>query len=272
MAAGAVMMVVAMFMPVPTLINDNPPPMIDNFTFLQHHMQRYDVILIDPKLTAVAPMEWDYCSKAYFPEGIQFVTIPAGYRRVWYVTNEDYDQNVAALVAKDRFPRESVGPARLHFQLYEAPPDAEGILFENGLRFHGLDFVGTVMPGMVTYHLNETFRVRFWWSLDKPLDHDYSVGLYVLLVRAGAGQLAMQYDTPVYANQLQPGQMYTEDRELTVASTMQTATYPITMAVYDPTNNNRRLTAPGENSENLLTVNQFSVKEWTAVIPPTASP
>src|SRR5260221_11853110 len=206
MSVGAAMMIVAMFMPVPTLINDNPPPMIDNFTFLQQHIQPYDVILINPKFTTVAPMEWDYFSKAYFPEGIQFVTTPAGYRRVWYVTDEGYDQNVAALGAKNRFPRESVGPARLHFQLYEAPPDAEGILFENGLRFHGLDFVGTVMPGMVTYHLNETFRVRLWWSLDRPLDHDYSIGLYVLLVRAGAGQSAMQSDTPVYANQLQPGQ------------------------------------------------------------------
>src|SRR5258708_5293696 len=261
MAAGAVMMLVAMFMPVPTLIKDNPPPMIDNFAFLQQHMQRYDVILIDPKFATVAPMEWDYFSKAYFPEGIQFVSNPIGYRRVWYVTDETRDPQMAALVAKDRIARESAGPARLQFQLYEAPPNEEGILFENGMRFHGLDFVGTLMPGMVTYHLNEPFRVRLWWSLDRPLDHDYSVGLYVFLIRAGAGQLAMQSDTPVYASQWQPGQLYTEERDLTVASTMQTATYPISMAVYDPTNSNHRLLTAGENADGLLPVNQFSVKE-----------
>src|SRR5258707_14054047 len=123
------------------------------------------------------------------------------------------------------------------------------MLFENGMGFHGVDFVGTVMPGMVTYPLNESFRLRLWWSLDRSLDHDYSVGLYTFLIRAGAGRLAMQSDTPVYGSQWQPGQMYTEERELTVASTMQTATYPSFMAVYDPTNSNHRLVARESNAD-----------------------
>jgi hypothetical protein len=91
-------------------------------------------------------------------------------------------------------------------------------------------------------------------------------------VRAGAGQVAIQSDGPIYANQWQPGQIYTEERELTIANTMQTATYPIYLAVYDPANSTHRLAALGENSEGLLIANQFSVKEWTAVIPQQASP
>ena len=70
-----------------------------------------------------------------------FVTNSEGYRRVWYVTAEGKrDPTTDAAVRKGRVERDFVGPADF-FCLYEAPPDPVGILFDNGMRFHGVDFL-----------------------------------------------------------------------------------------------------------------------------------
>ncbi len=260
-------MILTLFVPVPTLTVDNTrSPLLDTFTFLKEHMQRYDVVLIDPNCDSVSPMEWDYYARLYFPEGLGFVTSPEGYRRIWYVVSVGkQDTNLENAVRQNRVPGVFVGPSQMLARLYEGPPDDKGIAFENGLRFHGAEFVGSSYPGMMVVRDGEPIRMRLWWSVDKPLGNQYSIGLYVLR----NGQLVIQSDgpqesesVPKYTDSWKPGQYYVEERDFTIPNSFPTGTYPVYIAVYQPWDNTR-LSVPGADANKLLAIGRFSVKSWS---------
>src|SRR5689334_15035527 len=174
------------FAPVPfqtyNVFADNTSPLEGNFIWLKDHMVIGDVFVTDPGMNCGAPEEWDYYIRTYFPMGVQFVNHAEGYRRVWYVTGSaPPNPQLQAMVADGRVNERFVGPAGCKFTLYEAPPDSKGILFENGMRFHGMDVMDGERPwsAPLVRHEGETIRLRLWWTVDRTPDLDYSINTYV---------------------------------------------------------------------------------------------
>jgi hypothetical protein len=254
-------------------------PLMANFKWLSDRLQPGDVILIDPNKEVDKYYEWAYASKLYFPNGLQFVTDPQDYRRVWYITFEGRrDPATDLAVRQGRVEREFVGPARFFFRLYEAPPDPKGILFENGLRFHGIDLLDpsshiALTGPLTTHHDYESFRVRLWWSVDQPPTADYSVGTYLI----SRGQVVDQADgapqtvsleyppniPPSQTSQWTPGRFYIEERELHIPDfpDARPRIVDLEMAVYQWWDNTR-ISAPGVSQENLLRLQRFYVETW----------
>ncbi len=155
-------------------------PIDTEFAQLQQVLQPGDVVLLDPNCGCAPDEVWDYYMKIYFPNGLPFVKSAAGYRRVWYVSVDWLDDPATkASVEQGRVAEKYFGPPNFLIRLYEAPPDPVGILYPNGMRFHGAEIERTSTPDGPIYHEGETVTVRFWWSVDHPVALDYSLLLYV---------------------------------------------------------------------------------------------
>lgn len=254
-------------------------PLISNFQWLSQRLQPDDVVVIDPKGGVNKYYEWDYASQLFFPNGLHFVDDPTGYRRIWYVTFEGRrDPATDALVREGRLEREFVGPARFFFRLYEAPPDPVGILFANGMRFHGMDILSpsgqVALTGPLTsQHEFTTVHVRLWWTVDRPPDADYSVGTYLFY----RGQVVDQADgaphvvtleyppnlPPAETSRWTPGRFYVEERDLHIPDISGAArnALDIEMAVYQWWDNTR-ISAPGVDENTLLFLHRLYVETW----------
>src|SRR5258708_25703042 len=194
---AAILALVLMFLPIPKRYAIGGAPLVANFDFLAKNIQAGDVVLIDPNCYTATTEEWDYFTRAYFPGGLPYVQNPTGYRRVWYVTKEgSRDPAIDAAVQQGRIARQFVGPWDFLFRLYEGPPDATGILFDNGLQFHGLEGLegDSVLTGPLARREGETIHLRLWWSVDQPVKGDYSISTQVLLGKDKS--LTGQFDGP----------------------------------------------------------------------------
>src|SRR5690606_20208109 len=107
----------------------------------------------------------------------------------------------------------------------------------------------------------QDLRVRLWWSLSRPVTRDYSVGLYL---RASSGILQAQVDGPLadavagYASGWTPGQIYVEERVLTMPYPVRAGQYRLQLAVYTP-EDGQRLSAPDLNSELLRNLGRIQI-------------
>lgn len=256
---------VSMFLPMlPYRQNYARAPFMATFPWLSSHVRGGDVFYRDPNLTTGEPEEWDYFTRVYFPRGLPLVDDPTPYRRVWYVS-VDGRQNTAAFerIRTGRIAREFIGPWDFLFRLYEAPPDRTGVLFPNGMRFHGAEHVTNVTPRV--YLEGEQVTLRLWWSVDSPPPLDYSVSVQMLdatgvAVRQLDGP-PQPVDLPVETSRWIPGQFYVEDREFTLPESMSTGAYPVFLAVYH-FSDQKRLPAAGVNAEGLLLITTVYVKAW----------
>jgi hypothetical protein len=230
-----------------------------------------DIFVADPSNGCGGVEEWDYFLHTYYPEGLQFVTNPAGYRRVWYVTgNGTEDPTLSTSVTDGRINTgKFVGPPTCLFTLYEAPPDTEGVLFDNGMRFHGIDIMDGQKPwtAPVARHEGESVRLRVWWSVDHPVDLDYSVGTYLLWRDGVISQvdgpplLIYPQDAPTETSRWLPGNYYLEERELILPMPTPRITLALTMAVYF-WENGIRVAAPGVDENLLLHIQTIFVKAY----------
>ena len=273
-AGVSVLLVGIMFTPVPFhdySIFDTLSPLETNFIWLKDHMTSGDVFVADPSMQCGTQEIWDYYLRTYFPTGLQFVKQFEGYRRIWYVTTDGrQNPELQAEVMKGRVPGRFVGPPGCLFRLYEAPPDSTGILFENGMRFHGVDVMDGDRPwsAPLVRHEGESVRIRLWWTVDHPVDLDYSVGTYMLWSRGqvitqvdSAPQLIYPEDAPVETSRWEPGQYYIEERELTLPFPTPKTTYSLRMAVYF-WGDNVRVSAPGQDANHLLLLTPVRVMSY----------
>ncbi len=270
--AGGVAVVLLGLSFVATPLNDQSSALGENLEWLRDHIQAGDVLVIDPLNTCGSAAEWDYAIRAYFPEGLAVVNDPAGYRRVWYATfNGNENQTLKQAVVSNRLPDRFVGPPTCLIRLYQGPPDAKGILFANGMRFHGADVLdadGRLWLSPVVRHEGETVYLRLWWSADAPIDLDYSVGTYILaneLVAQsdGAPQLVFPEKAPHETSRWKRDQFYIEERTLKLPDQMSVgdSIYNLDLAVYD-WQSNQRVSVDGEDADHLLTLRQIFVKAW----------
>lgn len=276
-----------MFVPLPLDRYDllPNPPMADAFQWLRERIRWGDAVVVDPNnLACGESYEWDYYTRLFFPDGLTFATDPDGYRRVWYVVHDSLqDPALDQAVRTGRLPREFFGPPECLFRLYEGPPDAEGILFENGMRFHGMDVLenGQMAVGLTVRREGEPVRVRLWWSAEQPIAFDYSISLQ--LYGAGSnsiglpGSLGMQVtpgalltqvdgppqvtDAPHETSRWETGRYYLDERELTLPAAMGTGTYPLYLVVYQWWDN-VRIPAPGVDGDTRLQLEPVYVKAW----------
>jgi hypothetical protein len=185
---------------------------------------------------------------------------------VWYLKWDSLeDKEFEKKVRQNRVAEDFIGPPEALFRLYEAPPDMTGIPFANGLRFHGMDLVDRT-TNLLALRAGDKFRVRLWWSVDHPLDLDYSVSLQVLVngkvtIQSDSAPQVTAPDMPRETSQWQPGQYYIEERELNVPRSLKEGTYPIYLVVYY-WQNNTRFSAPGANTDNMLPIYTLYVKAF----------
>jgi len=251
-------------------------PIGRSFAWLAENIQWGDVVAIDPMWRdefcsyqrCINAEVWDYLIRLYFPQGLQVVDDPTGYRRVWYLKWDGegwHDGEFEARVKENRVESIFVGPYNALFRLYEAPPDSEGILFENGMHFHGMDVVGE-SPRPLVRREGDSLRLRLWWSVDQPVEADYSIALHIyrrdaLAAQSDSGPQLIDPTQPPQTSAWQPGQYYIEERELTLPAFTPSEVYPIYLTVYQWWDG-QRINAPGVNADSLLEIGKLTVKAW----------
>ncbi len=242
-------------------------PLAANLAWLAGHSQPGDVVVLDPHNDCASPEEWAYLSQVFLPQGPAFVAAPGEHRRVWYVT---YDQSEdAALrdaVREGRVPGVYVGPPRCLIRLYEGPPDPQGILFANGMRFHGMDILEDSRGPFIVRHEGEPVRVRLWWSAGRPVDGDYSIGLHLLdedgalLSQHDSGPLAL--DAPGETSTWLPGRFYVEEREVAVPYPLNRMSRLLLELVVYRWQDGTRIAAPGAGEDGALPLGEVFVAAW----------
>src|SRR5260221_8785524 len=243
-------------------------PLVAAFSELKHQVRTGDVVFIDPKCDGcmgAAPEEWDYFSRATFPDGLKFVTDPALYPRVWYVAAKGHeDPSVFKRLQQTRAQSATIGSDTLLFRLYEAPPSVDGVVFENGLRLNGVETLNNGLSPLV-WHEGDTVHVRLWWSLNQALTADYSEGTYFLKPDGSIGNEnnapPQILNGPQQTSQWLIGRYYLEEREIQLPYPLNTGTQSLLLAIYQSWDG-KRITAPGMSADNLLTIKQIAVEAW----------
>ena len=243
--------------------------------WLRGHWRAGDIILLAEDQRCTSSVEiWNYMLRANFPDGLTFADNPVGHSRVWFVTASGSPNSAHwETLRRDYVERYFVGPLRCLFRLYEGPPDREGILFANGLRFHGAQFLQEGVPSPPGYfpqlHEGENVKVRFWWTVDEPLPLDYSVGTflfdetgYVIDELHGPPDPTYPSDAPWETSRWQSGQIYYEDRKFEVPYPLPRQELQLRLAVYYWEEPAKRFAAPGTDALEMLPVMQMYVFSW----------
>ncbi len=242
-------------------------PLVQAYSALSHLIRPGDVVYIDPKCDGcanVAPEEWDYFNQVYFPRGLQFVKDLQSHRRVWYVSAQDRENPpTLASLQKTRASSISLGAPNLHFQLYEAPPDPQGVVFESGLHFNGAEILSEDGLPLV-WHAGGTVTLRLWWSIDRAQTADYSEATYVLNNKSG--KIMSQFDSPPLlvdgpreTSRWITGRYYLEERQVKLPTSLVEGPQQLALTVYQWWDG-KRLSAPGLNADNLLLLDNIFVR------------
>jgi hypothetical protein len=247
-------------------------PLLENYRWWVDHWRAGDVVVRDPANDCGEPEKWEIYTRLFFPQGLQFADAPTDERRVWFITF-DGSQTPALFdaVQQGRIAGRFVGTPDCLFRLYEAPPNRAGVLFDNGMRFHGVDVIDEqdgLWTSPVLRREGEALRVRLWWSAGGAIDRDYSVGLYLL---DGSGTIVAQLDSapqvtlpesaPAETSRWQTDTLYVEERTLMLPYPAARGTYRLALAVYGWWDN-LRLPAPGINADGTLTLITVEVAAW----------
>jgi hypothetical protein len=222
-------------------------------------------------------MEWNYYQAYYLDNRVQRVTEPADYRRIWYVrSSATQNEALESLIFDGRIPAQFWGPTYFKAQLFIAPPDPEGILFENGMRFHGVDFLdetGNMQPQLIEVNEQTELHLRLWWSVDEPLMQDYSASAQLL---TDDGQLIEQSDgapQPIHLQPVnqpplpqtltgwQPNTIYVEERSIDIPDLDDFYRSQLVIIVYDWRDNTRFL-ADGVDENGVLPIRDREIFVW----------
>jgi hypothetical protein len=266
-SVAIVALTVAMFWAHPNIRAITSVPYVTNFSWLASHLKVGDVVLIDPKAGSSSPENWDFFERIYFPQGLHFVTDPAGYSRVWYVSM-DGRQDPATYVAikQGRIAGEFVGKWDFLIRLWEAAPDPKGTDFENGMRFLGAQLPDASSPYQAAWAEGQDFRIRLWWSASRRIELDYSTSLVV--INDATGERLLQLDSPPNitdgpkeTSRWSVDEYYLDDRVIDLPESSQSGTFTIYLIVYQWWDQ-QRIAAPGTNEDQMLPIQKFTIKAW----------
>ncbi len=284
-AALAFFLITSFSIPIDEIYHFNAVPFESTLPILQERLEPGDVLLVDPECANCGTKEhWRFYMNYYFGSMLPIVDDPTGYQRVWYVRQNGHeDPAVLDSVMQGRLPSTFFGPPDFFFRLYEGPPDPEGVLFENGMRFHGFQILegNRFMGDPLSWWEGTQGRFRLWWSVDEPLGADYSVGTYLMTQEDEVRMLGsfdgppqtvhlvpdiyFTREIPTQTSHWVPGQYYVEERLLdlpNISDSISSARNPwLYLTVYQWWDN-VRLEAPGVNDEQLLPLTEMRFWAW----------
>jgi hypothetical protein len=214
----------------------NSPPVRDLVRELAVRFEPGDVLLVDPRLrTMEEPFDWWYYEGLYFPWGRipRVNSVDKAGPRLWYLVRQGKETpGLADELNHERIATEFWGPWYFIVTLYEGPPLTPGVrMGESAIHFRG-----QTLPTGTLYHPNDTLTVETWWSVDGPVERDYSIGLHLI---DSSGNLIAQTDsgptgsyTPGATSAWQPGQIYRDDRSLKIPQCIEDRTLDLQLVVY----------------------------------------
>ena len=281
LGACGIFLVLMFTIPITTRYKPNHTrPFEQNFHWLQEHLEPGDVMLIDPNFCLRQCNEadsWAYYFRVYLGDRLEVVQEPGNHQRIWYVRADGWhDRDTESSLLSSRIPTIFVGPWDFLIRLYEGPPDPEGILFANGLRFHGYDILENDHIDRPDYDWIEqtTAHVRLWWSVDEALDSDYSISVQV--VNTKDGRLMAQNDgppqpihldpvdtapIPAETSQWEPGRYYIDTRDINLPNLGSEVYANVFLTVYQWWDG-VRLRATGVNDDGLLPLTPVTIWGW----------
>ena len=248
-----------------------------NLAWLQQEWTAGDVVLLaDDEGCSEHAEVWNQTLRTYFPNGLPVINHINDETRIWYVNyGEVPDSPHWQTLQRDYIERKFVGTPECQFHLYEGPPDKEGLIFENGLRFHGAQIIengSELADGFLPlFHEGEEIQIRLWLSIDGPLPLDYSIGLFLL---DQEGQVIDENHKPTHpsypisspweTSRWVPGEYYTVERVLKARypNTVHRESLTILLAVYYWEEPARRFTAEGTNVLGMLPLFEVDVVAW----------
>ena len=249
----------------------------ENLKWLEDEMYAGDAILFsDDHECFSVYQEFEQNMHLYlrFPLGINEVDMISGQHRIWFVTADGSpDSRHWETLRRDYVERHFVGPPGCLFRLYERPPAAEGILFSNGMRFHGAQFLQdgeALPPGYIPQlHEGEEFEVRMWWKVEEGLPSDYSVGVFLFdeagrVIEEAHGPPVPSYPegAPWETSRWQVGEIYYEDREFELPYPLERQRLEMRMAVYYWEEPVQRFVAEGVDAIGMLPIFPIQIKSW----------
>ena len=172
------------------------------------------------------PIEyWNELLRIYFPFGIP-LSEHATANRIWVLSSDGLPDSAHLGLSEAKYIVSQRHITKdCHLQLFETAPDPLGIPFDNGLRYHGAQFLldgKPLPPGFKPQlHEGEDFGVRIWWTVDSPISAPHRSGF--IIRDADGAQLLAEYDVPQLTQPAdathdfrswQPGQVYFEERKL----------------------------------------------------------
>jgi hypothetical protein len=239
------------------------PEVKDMLHYLDQHMETDDVLVMDPNCACGDPLIWWYYESTLTTHGIRHATIidplPA---RVWYLVRQGkLDENLANCIAQNRIKTVYFGPGYFIATLHEGMGAVQATY---GDHIH----LGRVEVTPAEFaHVGEQISVSTWWSVDAPLDQDYSISLQV--INSVNGSLLTQIDsgpirqyTLAQTSAWEPGKVYRDDRSVTVPFDIRGGgTYDLRVIVYQSATGNR-LTATDQDGNQ---VDNYLIKQFTVI-------
>lgn len=253
----------------------SPHPFEEFMPELVQHIEAGDAVLLDPHCNCGEPMRWEYYQQVLFPNGLNFVDEVSSQRRIWYISRDGrQDETITASIQEGRIATKFFGPPNFFFRLYQAPPDTNGLLFDNGMRFHGVEVLDnqTSSQSPILRHEGENLHLRLWWSVDNPLPADYSISIQILgknglIVQSDSAPQLVQLDPtnpnvpPHETSRWQSGQYYIEERDLFIPNPTLSGEYTLYLIVYQWWDG-VRISASQTNQDNMLELFRFNVMSW----------
>ncbi|GAB1420615.1 hypothetical protein MASR2M15_07230 [Anaerolineales bacterium] len=277
---GAFLLIIAMFLPISGQgYGFRTLPFEATFRDVLPWLRPDQRILIDPACADCgSPMEWDYYQQIFAPHGLNFVEKPEKQGSIWYISSGwGSDESMKNRVADGRVFSRFAGPWDFLWELYEAPPDSVGILYENGMRFHGIQVLnadGQIALQPLVRREGESVRLRLWWSIDQILEADYSVSVQIAYPD---GSILSQSDSapqtinlhpmetlapPQETSQWQLNQYYIEERTLEIPYPIDRFDhFSINLIVYQWWDG-LRIKSAESDAEGVLPLMPFAIMAW----------
>ena len=246
------------------------------FKWIAENARAGDILVRDsgvcPAACGHGRMTWNYYEDYYLRDVVPRTNQLDDARRIWYVrASERIDRNLAERIGTGRIPADFVDGSQFFIQQWIAPPNPEGIRYDNGMRFHGLDILDEAdnhQVGLVEVKEQTTMRVRLWWSVDEALTQDYSVSLR-LITNKGKRldreedappqpihlQLSHPGDLPQSIMAWEAGQIYVEERTIDIPDLDSFYVSHLYIIVYD-WRDGTRFNAGGVNDAGILRIPQ----------------
>ena len=152
------------------------PEVKDMVRYLDSHMEADDVLVMDPHCACGDSLIWWYYESTLTAHGIRHANgtdpLPA---RVWYLVRQGkVDANLAQRIEQNRIETVYFGPWYFIATLYEGVGNVQATYGDH------IQLGRVEMTPAEFAHVSDQISVSTWWSVDTPLDQDYSISLQVI--------------------------------------------------------------------------------------------